>query len=498
MLRTCVYICLIFIVFVACTPVYQVQQPVVGPSPEESLTNVFTQSPAPARVSSPAATGTITSKPACTDTSRPHPTVSPTPTTGSPLYNIDPRGLTIIFWHSWGKSAAGGVLSQIVDRFNTANEWGIQVAAIGKDSYGDLESDLYEALSHGDEPDLIIAYPNVLTKLWHQGIIADIDLYLDDPQYGLPAAAQADFYPAALMAGSFDRARVGFPFSQSANVIFYNRTWALELGFQNPPLTADEFIAQACAASLANDSDADPTNDGTGGFVLYPGSANILSWIYAFEGEIFDPDTERYAFNSRPVQDVALFLKEVNDRGCAFQTNGYPNPEFAMRKALFTTSSTVGCQYQQKEFDRRGSSREEWQLLAFPGNAGAQAIVIFPQMLGLMDHSPESKLATWLFIKYLTSPEIQAEWAEGSQYYPVRISAIKHLTDFAVLHHQWASGFDLINIGRSEPTHPSWGLVRQYTQAAFTNLLEDKAGNSRRFLTELDLAAVEAVAETNK
>ncbi len=57
---------------------------------------------------------------------------------------------------------------------------------------------------------------------------------------------------------------------QSAQVMFYNNTWASELGFDAAPQTADEFKEQACAAAAANDADDTPDNDGTGGLCLLP------------------------------------------------------------------------------------------------------------------------------------------------------------------------------------------------------------------------------------
>jgi multiple sugar transport system substrate-binding protein len=484
----------IFVLFAACIPVDLFPQATESPGADVFNSQTPTHIPKATEVPSPVPARTSTYSPG--PTVAPQPLASSTPTaTDSPLLTIDPRGQKLTFWHVWGKSSAGEVLTEIIDQFNASNEWGIEVIALRKDSYGDLEFDFYRALESSGEPNVIVAYSNVLASLWNEELLADVNRYYYDAEYGFPADAQGEFYPHVLEASTYDGARVGFPFSQSGNVIFYNRTWAKELGFQHPPRNSDEFKDQACAASYANNHDSDPLNDGTGGYVLYPGTANILSWILAFEGKIFHPETQQYDFNSQPIQEVSLFLKQLNHGGCAYQTRSYPNREFATRKALFTTSSSVGCQYQQKEIEKQGSRQDEWQLLAFPGMDGSQAIVIFPQMLGLVDKSPEQNLATWLFMKYLVSLEVQAKWAEGSQYYPVRFTAIAELSHFATLHPQWASGFDLISVGRAEPTHPSWELVRQYTQTSFTNYLANKTEDGIGFLADLDLAAAEAVAE---
>ncbi|PIZ25991.1 MAG: ABC transporter substrate-binding protein, partial [Chloroflexi bacterium CG_4_10_14_0_8_um_filter_57_5] len=38
--------------------------------------------------------------------------------------------------------------------------------------------------------------------------------------------------------------RLGAPAQRSARFLFYNQTWARELGFSAPPATADEFRQQ--------------------------------------------------------------------------------------------------------------------------------------------------------------------------------------------------------------------------------------------------------------
>jgi ABC-type glycerol-3-phosphate transport system substrate-binding protein len=44
--------------------------------------------------------------------------------------------------------------------------------------------------------------------------------------------------------------------------------------------------------------------------------------------------------------------------------------------------------------------------------------------------TPETQLASWIFIKWFTSPEIMTRWDQVSNYFPTRVSTNKFLADY--------------------------------------------------------------------
>jgi ABC-type glycerol-3-phosphate transport system substrate-binding protein len=424
----------------------------------------------------------------------PAPTQVPEPV--SPLADIDPSGQTVVFWHVWGTGKPSEGMTAIVDEFNATNEWGITVEAVDQGRYSNVEDAMNAAIQSGDLPDALVGYPIALANWYAVDVLVDFNLYIDDPILGLTQEEKADFYAAAINAAVMpDGARVGFPISQSGNVLFYNKTWAQDLGFDAAPTTFEEFKEQACAAAAANNADDNPDNDGTGGLVLYVGASNVMSWVFAFGGDVLTQDRTGYAFNTPVVQDVAARLKELWDEGCAFPTESYPNPEFASRQALFTMSSTAGIPYQIAAFEDEGATKDEWGLVPFPGYDQA-AVNAFGQNIAIVKTTPEKNLATWLFVKYFTSPEVQATWIRSSAYYPTRASTVALLGDFAAENPQWASGLELLPLGQVEPSLPSWATVRREVQDTFDAIIQGTTDQIPGLLADLDAAAAEAVEET--
>ncbi len=447
---------------------------------------------APMATEAPQPTAVPTEMPAPTEV----PTEAPTPTQAGP----DPSGQTVTYWHVWGTGAPGDAMTAIVDDFNATNEWGITVEAVDQGAYNSLEDAFNVAIQSGDLPNLAVGYSNALANWWNVGTLVDLNTLISDPNYGLTQDEIDDFYPAAINnAVVADGARVGFPISQSANVLFYNNTWAEELGFPDPPANSAEFIAQACAATQANNSDDNPDNDGTGGLVMYTGASNVLSWVFGFGGDVIAPDGSGYAFDTPVVQDVASFHKDIWDQGCAFQTESYPNPEFASRKTLFVMSSTAGLPYQLDAFTAEGAfTNDQWSFIGFVGKEGGEAVNAFGQTIGLVNSTPEKNLAAWLFLKYFSSPEVQATWINASAYYPTRASVVPLLSDYAAANPKWDTGLSLLQYGHAEPARPSWATVRRDVQDTFSTILQSPADQIEPLLKDLDTAAAEAVAELDQ
>ncbi len=424
----------------------------------------------------------------------PEPTEEPEPAAPA----VDPSGQTVTFWHVWGTGTVSEGLAAIVDEFNATNEWGITVEALDQGQYRDLEDAMNAAIQSGDLPDVVVGYTNALDTWYSVGVLEDMNAYIEDPDWGMSEEEIADFYEGAWDNGvNAVGARVGFPHGQSANVIFYNFTWAEELGFEAPPMSLEELKEQACAATAANAADDNPDNDGTGGLVLYTGASNIASFVFGLGDDFYDEDGTGYDFAKPAVQEVAEFLKDLWDEGCAFATESYPNPEFATRKALFTMSSTAGLPYQVGAFEAEDAfSDDVWGFIAFPG-VGEGAVNAYAQNSAIVKSNPERALASWLFLRWFTSPEVMAKWIEASGYHPTRASTVDLLGDYIAENPLWAEGITLAPLGVAEPGWSSWGTVRRDVQDTFSAILQGTVDDIPGLLEELNAAAAEALEETS-
>ena len=396
------------------------------------------------------------------------PTTTPTQVSSLKVTPADLKGIVLQFWHPW-LGEEGNTIRTLANKFNASNEWGILVQVTYQGGYDEIFDKVNTALEKGGPPDLAVGY-NYQVLSWNDKNpkVLDLSTYVDDPVWGLTKDEQADFYPAFWNQDLAGEKHLGLPAQRSAQLIFYNTTWAKELGFSTPPATPADFRNQACAAAQANKQDASSSNDGTGGWIVSTDYSAILGWMDAFGAQVVKPGGEEYQFNTPQVKETFTFLRGLYDEGCAWQTeNQNPETDFAGRLGLFATGSVEDLSLQQEAFNLAGSS-DQWTVIPFPSASGKPAIDIYGPSFVAFQSKPAKQLASWLFLKWLTSPEQQAQFIQASEGYPTRKS-VSGLLDTGDKP-QWAAALKLIQSGETEPRLQSWSVVRWAVSDAATQL----------------------------
>ncbi len=405
-----------------------------------------TPTPSPERERLVPATSTqeASSTPELGVTSQPERTATPTP---HPLNDL--RGTTIQFWHPWSGEREFAVLS-LVNQFNAENEYGIVVTAFSHK--GDLYQNVRAGIWSGVLPQVAAAYNNQLQSWDNQGgVIVDLNTFIDHPVWGLDAEARADYYPVFWDQDEVTGKRLGVAVYRTAMTLFYNQTWARELGFQAPPASTAEFRQQACAAAR---------NDGTGGWIASLDPSTVMSWILAFGGSGLNEAGDGYDFDTPEVAAAFEYLASLFGRGCAWlPAYRYANDEFASRQGLFYTSSIAGIPYQQAAMENHQNT-DQWTVLPFPSPEGDPVLNVNGPAYAILRSSPKKELAAWLFVRWITQPENQAVFIQSSGYFPSRRSTLTHLQAYALDNPQWMEALAWIPYSKFEPRLGSWGIAR--------------------------------------
>lgn len=386
---------------------------------------------------------------------------------------VDPTGQTVVWWHQHSGSREEKLMALIAE-FNASNEYGITIDAQNQGGYDEIRDKVNSSIAAGELPAaLLVGYQNDQSFYQLNDILVDLNTLINDPTWGLSAEELADFYPAFLEQSVnplFDNQRLGFPPNRSMEVLFYNQTWLEELGFSGPPTTPDEFKEMACAAAAAN-------GDGTGGYILRDDASAIAAWTFAFGGDVLTEDGKGYVYNGPATVEAMTFLKGMYDEGCAyFFTEGYPNPQFAARKGIFAQGSTSGIPFYAgdiaKVAEEAGKAPDMWGVAAIPHTTAEPVQNIYGGDVMIAKTTPEQELAAWIFIKWFTSPEIQARWDEISGYFPTRKSTADFFSDALKENVQWQQGVALLPYSAYEPQLISYTAVRDAATAAFNEIMQ--------------------------
>lgn len=403
---------------------------------------------------------TETSAPA---TLLPTATNQPTPTlarnTSSPQ--------TLVFWHPWTGTKAASITA-LVEEYNASNPDGVtvQVVSAGDDDY--LISKVEDAITNDNVPDVLAAPSLYLRSLYaDEGALAELDTFINDAESGISVEEQKTIPAVFLNLDVLDGVRYAFPADYELHFLFYNQTWAKELGFENAPTTSEQFLNQACAAASYNASDADDDNNGTGGWIYNTNAVTILSWMQVFGGgEIPEEARRGFSFNTEENQDALEFLRTIYQLDCAWTgKEADPYRYFAKRYALFYSGSSADW-YRQIAMDRIQGNEDEWMVIAYPGNDGSPVVNAEVTSYGIFQSNPEKEQMAWNFVHWLVSSEAQTHLVEETYSMPVNLNLAQDLTVFLKENPEWQRLLTYLPLAKPTPHVDGWNLMQDMLQDA--------------------------------
>jgi len=382
-----------------------------------------------------------------------------------PWESIYPDGQRVTFWHPFGGDRQAA-LEGIINDFNTNNKWGITVVQESKNGYGDLFLNMLAASGSGESPGIIMAYQPHAAAYHQINKIIDLSSLVESEKWGFSEIEQEDMCSGVFNQDIFpiyEMARLGFPFQRSTDVLYYNLDWLAELGYQDPPTKPGDFKRMACAAGIPFSK---ALSDNGQGYYFYLDSTRFLSWVFAFGGQVYNVDTNQFAYNDLGVVDVIDFFQDLIDSGCAVPISNRQEAQAAFSDG--TLLFMVDSSYHISTVDNlvANGSGFDWSVAAIPTTREEPVQNIFGASISIPNTNPETELAAWIFLKYLSGSDVQAKWVSSFPYLSIRRSTADLLNEFFESNPKSHIAFDLLEYGITEPSLPGYDLVRQELELA--------------------------------
>jgi len=400
------------------------------------------------------------------------PTKEPTPTiTPRPTLNVTPEativsyldidkedllGVTVTFWHPFTGDTAER-LREMTQNFNEENDLGIRVEIFSRGTAGALNERIMEVSAEKDMMPDLVAGPVLLTHIWdHEDWVIPVEAYLNHSEWGFDEESLAQFDAFALEQTQNDGVQTAMPLVRSASVLYYNMSWAQELGYGSVPTSLRAFREQACAAQQSLLEDDDKENDGTGGWIINLDESVILSWLAAYGEKDFDTADGDVIFQTAATDRAFNMLWQMNAENCAWTSRDpLPFEYFATRRALIYSGSVRDTYWQERAMAQSGS-QDEWTLLPYPSESGAPILIWDASAAVIIESSPEEQLASWLFLQSLLSDKNQALLSISTNSLPVREDAWRWMEVTLRNHPEWAEVRGMTAEAVSVPLHSDW------------------------------------------
>ena len=353
-----------------------------------------------------------------------------------PAEGYDGSEVTISFYTQQG-TALQEVTSAYIAEFNKLYP-NIHVEHTTLGDYDGVRDQIIADISVGGQPNVAYCYPDHVALYNLAKAVATLDDLIDSQAtvtradgtteiLGLTDEQKADF-----IEGYYDEGRqfgdglmYTMPFSKSTEVLYYDKTFFDANGIA-VPTTWDE-MEQVCAKIKELDPDSIPLG--------YDSESNwFITMCEQYQSPYTSASGEHYLFNNETNRE---FVKKFNE----WYNKGYLTTQKlygAYTSGLFTSTngvrsymsigSSAGAKYQRPTANADGSYPFEVGIATVPqvNLENRKVISQGPSVCIFKKDNPQEVVASWLFVKYLTTNvDFQAEFSMASGYVPV----IKSVTD---------------------------------------------------------------------
>ncbi len=325
------------------------------------------------------------------------------------------------FWHAMG-GTNGDAVNEMAKRFNDSQK-SCAVEAVFQGSYDDELNKLKAGLQSKDIPAVVQMFDLATQVLIDLKVITPMQDYIDKEKFNI-----SDYEPNVLAYYTVGGKLYGMPFNTSNPMVYINADAfkAAGLDAKKPPRTFAEVIDYAKKLTK---------KDASGKVTQYGYSMAVYGWFFeqllAVSGGYYwdngngrDGRATKATFNSPEGVKILQWWKEGYDAG-VFGNFGRPTADtqkaFDAQQTAMIIESTAGLR------SRLNAAQGKFELgtgfLPRPDEAAFQksGTIIGGAAVYIMKDRPSAEQAcAWEFVKFVSSPDIQAFWHAASGYYPVR------------------------------------------------------------------------------
>ncbi|MCD1025424.1 extracellular solute-binding protein [Enterococcus sp. SMC-9] len=315
------------------------------------------------------------------------------------------KDTTVTFWHAMN-GAQEDALTKITKDFMKENPK-IKIELQNQSQYSDLQAKINSTLPSPDDlPTISQAYPGWLWNAAQDDMLVDLKPYMDDKTIGW--GDQEAIRKPLLEGAQIEGKQYGIPFNKSTEALVYNADLLKKYDVAVPKTLAELKEASKTIYEKSNHEVVGAGFDSLNNYYVI-GMEN--------KGEDFTKDLKFDSKKSKEVIDY--YLDGVKDG--YFRIAGsdkYLSGPFANGKVAMFIGSIAGEGYVKKDTE----GKFEYGVAPRPEKINLQQgtdVYMFNSA------TAEQKSAAFMYLKYLSSPEVQLYWAEQTGYMPILQSVLE-------------------------------------------------------------------------
>ena len=308
--------------------------------------------------------------------------------------------------------------------------------------YGRIYNDVITNINTHTTPNVCISYPDhIATYLSGEDVVVPLDAWMDDPAFGLGGSelrfespTREEIVPEFLAECLLEGRHYALPYMRSTEACYVNKTFVEQLGYELPETLTWDFVWEVSEKAMEKNADGSFKINGQQVMIpfIYKSTDNMMIQMLRQLGAGYSTaDGTVLLFNDTTKELLYTIAGHAESRAFStFKISSYPANFLNAGQCIFAVDSTAGATWMGSDAPLVDIPPEqlvefETEVLTVPqfDPAHPQMISQGPSVCLFQKDDPQEVLASWLFLQYLLSNEVQIAYAETEGYVPVTLKA---------------------------------------------------------------------------
>lgn len=308
--------------------------------------------------------------------------------------------------------------------------------------YGKIYNDVITNISTNTTPNVCITYPDhIATYLTGNNLVVPLDELFTDESYGLggsevrfDAPTADEIIPQFLEECQFGGHYYALPYMRSTEACYINKTFVEELGYTLPESLTWDFVWEVSEAAMEQDEEENFLVNGQKVMIpfIYKSTDNMMIQMLKQKDAGYSTDEGEVLLFNDTTKELLYTIAQHGESGAfsTFKISSYPANFLNAGQCVFAIDSTAGATWMGTDAPLSDMSEDkivEFETAVMPipqfDTENPQMISQGPSVCIFNKSNPQEVLASWLFVQYLLSNDVQIAYSETEGYVPVTSKA---------------------------------------------------------------------------
>ena len=309
-------------------------------------------------------------------------------------------------------------------------------------NYGDIYNDVIKNLPTNTTPNVCITYPDhIATYTTGADTVVPLDDLINDEKFGLGGSLlkfdgpnRDEIVPKFLEECKINSNYFARPFMRSTEACYINRDLVEKLGYEVPEILTWDFIFEVSERAMEKNTDGTFKLNGQKTLIpfIYKSTDNMMIQMLKQKGAGYSTENgEVLIFNDDTREILGTVYDAAESKSFStFSISSYPGNFLNAGQCIFAIDSTAGATWMGSHaplVDISPDKLVEFETVVRPipqfDTENPTMISQGPSICIFNKESSQEVLASWLFVQYLLTDEVQISYSQTEGYSPVTLKA---------------------------------------------------------------------------